>query len=280
MPALTSRVRTPVRGGRIAQPPKNAMKNIGRRIAIWGLRIIAGWSSGEIYLLPNVRGEVSLLAFGAEGAQAASVTKVPQGQGLTRPLRSHCFHRISLLREMASAKVGRPSRARQAAAFGHDAKDVTGELLLEAPCRRSMGFSGAGWQELVCIGKGFHATGCVGRGPNAFVELRREYTLRPMRLAMPTKRSRTADSPPAAAASISRSQQPSEMERSGSIVSANVPDEESPLASGVLAAREAGLAGSMTEVPKGRGFAPSVCSHFSWKTCGTVIGTSSYLLIC
>jgi hypothetical protein len=38
---------------------------------------------------------------------------------------------------------------------------------------------------------------------------------------------------------------------------ANVSDEESPLASGVLPARAAGSAGSMTEVPKGRGFAPS-----------------------
>jgi hypothetical protein len=42
----------------------------------------------------------------------------------------------------------------------------------------------------------------------------------------------------------------------------NVPDEESPLASGVLPAREAESAGSMTEVPKGRGFAPSVCSVY------------------
>jgi len=43
-------------------------------------------------------------------------------------------------------------------------------------------------------------------------------------------------------------------------LSANVPDEESPLASGVSPAREAGSAGDMPEVPKGRGFAPSVCS--------------------
>jgi hypothetical protein len=39
---------------------------------------------------------------------------------------------------------------------------------------------------------------------------------------------------------------------------ANVPDEESPLASGVAPAREAESAGDMPEVPKGRGFAPSV----------------------
>ena len=37
----------------------------------------------------------------------------------------------------------------------------------------------------------------------------------------------------------------------------NVPDEESPLASGMAPAREAESAGDMPEVPKGRGFAPS-----------------------
>jgi hypothetical protein len=42
----------------------------------------------------------------------------------------------------------------------------------------------------------------------------------------------------------------------------NVPDEESPLASGMAPAREAESAGDMTEVPKGRGFAPSVGSVF------------------
>jgi len=42
------------------------------------------------------------------------------------------------------------------------------------------------------------------------------------------------------------------------ISSPNVPDEESPLASGVAPAS----AGGMTEVPKGWGFAPSVCSHY------------------
>jgi len=41
------------------------------------------------------------------------------------------------------------------------------------------------------------------------------------------------------------------------ILLSNVPDEESPLASGMAPAREAGLAGAMPEVPKGRGFAPS-----------------------
>lgn len=39
----------------------------------------------------------------------------------------------------------------------------------------------------------------------------------------------------------------------------NVPDEESPLASGMAPARVADPAGDMPEVPKGRGFAPSVC---------------------
>ena len=48
------------------------------------------------------------------------------------------------------------------------------------------------------------------------------------------------------------------------VIFANVPDEESPLASGVAPAREAGSAGGGTEVPKGRGFAPSVCSHVSF----------------
>jgi hypothetical protein len=37
----------------------------------------------------------------------------------------------------------------------------------------------------------------------------------------------------------------------------NVPDEESPLASGMSPAREAESAGDMPEVPEGRGFAPS-----------------------
>jgi len=40
----------------------------------------------------------------------------------------------------------------------------------------------------------------------------------------------------------------------------NVPDEESPLASGMAPAREAESAGDMPEVPKGRGFAPSARS--------------------
>jgi hypothetical protein len=52
------------------------------------------------------------------------------------------------------------------------------------------------------------------------------------------------------------------VEESALIYSANVPDEESPLASGVAPAS----AGDMTEVPKGRGFAPSVCSaYFSFE---------------
>ena len=46
----------------------------------------------------------------------------------------------------------------------------------------------------------------------------------------------------------------------GDISLANVPDDRQPLASGVLPAREAGSAGSMTEVPEGRLFGPSVCS--------------------
>ena len=37
--------------------------------------------------LPNVPDEVSLLASGAEGAQAASVTEVPQAQGLAPSAR-------------------------------------------------------------------------------------------------------------------------------------------------------------------------------------------------
>ena len=43
------------------------------------------------------------------------------------------------------------------------------------------------------------------------------------------------------------------------IFSANVPGQESPLASGVAPAREAESAGDMPEVPKGRGFAGPVC---------------------
>jgi hypothetical protein len=43
-------------------------------------------------------------------------------------------------------------------------------------------------------------------------------------------------------------------------VLANVPDEESLLASGMAPAREAESAGGMAEVPQGRGFPPSVCS--------------------
>ena len=56
----------------------------------------------------------------------------------------------------------------------------------------------------------------------------------------------------------------------------NVPDEESPLASGVLRARAAGSAGSMSEVPKGRGFAPSVCSHsvFSFQETTTFVAVA------
>lgn len=39
------------------------------------------------FLLSNVRGEVSLLAFGIRGCSAAEMPKVPKGQGLPRPLR-------------------------------------------------------------------------------------------------------------------------------------------------------------------------------------------------
>jgi hypothetical protein len=42
----------------------------------------------------------------------------------------------------------------------------------------------------------------------------------------------------------------------------NVPDQESPLASGVAPAREAGSAGGMTEVPKEWRFAASACSRY------------------
>jgi len=41
----------------------------------------------EIYLFPNVRGEVSLLAFGTKACPAGDVPKVPKGQGLTPPPR-------------------------------------------------------------------------------------------------------------------------------------------------------------------------------------------------
>jgi len=44
---------------------------------------------------------------------------------------------------------------------------------------------------------------------------------------------------------------------SGDYMFSNVPDDQSPLASGVPPAREAGSAGGMTEVPKGWGFGPS-----------------------
>jgi hypothetical protein len=46
----------------------------------------------------------------------------------------------------------------------------------------------------------------------------------------------------------------------------NVPDEESPLASGMAPAREAESAGGMTEVPQGRGFAPSARWDFSFQS--------------
>jgi len=55
-----------------------------------------------------------------------------------------------------------------------------------------------------------------------------------------------------------------EVMSSEDIFSANVPDEESPLASGMAPAREAESAGGMPEVPEGRGFAPSVCSISSF----------------
>ena len=48
------------------------------------------------YSFPNVPGQVSLLASGAEGAQAASVTEVPKGQGLTAPARSPILSRGSV----------------------------------------------------------------------------------------------------------------------------------------------------------------------------------------
>ena len=41
----------------------------------------------ESISLANVPSDLSLLAFGAEGAEAASVTKVPKGQGLGRLAR-------------------------------------------------------------------------------------------------------------------------------------------------------------------------------------------------
>ena len=53
--------------------------------------------------------------------------------------------------------------------------------------------------------------------------------------------------------------------------SLNVPDEESPLASGMAPARAAESAGGMPEVPKGRGFAPSVCSISSFHSRGKSI---------
>jgi len=39
----------------------------------------------DISFFPNVTGQISLLASGTEGAQAASVTEVPQAQGLAAP---------------------------------------------------------------------------------------------------------------------------------------------------------------------------------------------------
>jgi hypothetical protein len=41
--------------------------------------------------MPNVRDEVSPLAFGIEGAEAASVSKVPKAWGLAPSLCSHFF---------------------------------------------------------------------------------------------------------------------------------------------------------------------------------------------
>jgi hypothetical protein len=49
------------------------------------------------------------------------------------------------------------------------------------------------------------------------------------------------------------------------ISSTNVPDDQSLLASGVLPARAAGSAGSMTEVPKGQRFGRSARWDFSFK---------------
>jgi len=37
--------------------------------------------------MPNVRGEVSLLAFGTKACSAGDVPKVPKGQGLAPPPR-------------------------------------------------------------------------------------------------------------------------------------------------------------------------------------------------
>ena len=53
-----------------------------------------------------------------------------------------------------------------------------------------------------------------------------------------------------------------EVVASAQFCSANVPDDLSLLASGVTPAREAESAGGMTEVPKGQGLAPSVCSQY------------------
>ena len=58
--------------------------------------------SGQVFFA-NVRDQVSLLASGAEGAQAASVTEVPQGQGLDASLCSDYF----LSRRIRRARLGR-----------------------------------------------------------------------------------------------------------------------------------------------------------------------------
>ena len=50
----------------------------------WGVK----WT---IIFLANVRGEVSLLAFGTQACSAGDVPKVPKGQGLPRPPRSAIF---------------------------------------------------------------------------------------------------------------------------------------------------------------------------------------------
>ena len=71
-------------------------------MALWAGCRITPYSSAEIarfkmgcrrshIFLANVRGEVSLLAFGTKACPAGDVPKVPKGQGLARPLRSAYF---------------------------------------------------------------------------------------------------------------------------------------------------------------------------------------------
>jgi hypothetical protein len=70
--------------------------------------------------MPNVPSDLSLLAFGAEGAQAASVPKMPKAQGLGRLARSRFWFRGPLHIGVTLVLLKDASRTLEAAALGHD----------------------------------------------------------------------------------------------------------------------------------------------------------------